>query len=1001
MRNTLTFFILGLACLLRAQQFNGYGTVSIITANPGSPFHEIVINGFVGGLQPGGAESYQPASIAVGDAVWLHCARFTVTATGNITPLYLEIVPDDINQPEPVEHEVAFICRETVAATGGVAAAPPVAVGAGGLPTDLAQCVTAYYAQAATTGAGEGLRKTAQRFAWGNAPGDTTRSIVTNRKLISQSPSGAGTVICPNDNGAFRVSAYPSPASLPLTGDGDYSFSAGSDIEMNKDYFFLQVHDGNNAIVVNDSVSYFSKRIEYSEDVVLTAETLVPKDYVDALDAADGDKSATNENQTVSAGTGISVVQTGQNFTVTNTGDTNAADDLTISSTAGGDLTGTFSNLQIAANAVGTAEIANGSVASADMTSTVTPGSCTNCNVTFDAAGRATTFSNGSGGDGSGTVTSVDLSLPTDVFDVGGNPITTNGTFSVTFDAQTAKKFLASPTSATGTPTMRVIVADDLPTIPGSKISGDITGNAGSLTTGNKGDITSSSGVLAINANVIGTNQLADAGVETADIADEAVITPKIAGGAVTGDKIADMAATDGQVLKWTTASGWAPGDIVVGSAEVTDNSLTSDDIADGSIQPDDISDMGASAGQVLKWNGTYWEPSADNTGSTAPGGSSGQVQVNNSGGFGGEATLFWDFTNDRLGVGTNSPQKTLHVISSAENQGLAIGENNGLNLMILGYDNGTNRGSIQSYNNGTASNLNINPIGGNLGIGLGTTAPGYRMDVRGICRFATSATVFTPYTLASMAFQRADSYNYTETRNNNSRQLFGGNNTTALGLYGEGNGGMDVQLSTTVGGTFYPRFFVPNGTGGLATQYVGGTSAGANSVAAKIAGVVFSATADGSVSNTTIETTVLGTVAGTKTLPTNFFSTSGSTARITVCGTITNTATPTLDLKLKYGSTVIASTGATTLATITGTGNFTATFLVTCRTAGASGSVVTSGTLTYFSTAATPNMVQFANQTTTINTTTSNAIDLTATWGAADVSNVIVGTISTVEIIY
>ncbi|MFN4254535.1 MAG: hypothetical protein ACK4Q5_05975 [Saprospiraceae bacterium] len=130
---------------------------------------------------------------------------------------------------------------------------------------------------------------------------------------------------------------------------------------------------------------------------------LAVKTYADALDATDGDKSSTNENQTVSAGTGISVVQTGQNFTVTNTGDTNAADDLTISSTAGGDLTGTFSNLQIAANAVGTAEIANGSVASADMTSTVTPGSCTNCNVTFDAAGRATTFSNGSGGGGGTT----------------------------------------------------------------------------------------------------------------------------------------------------------------------------------------------------------------------------------------------------------------------------------------------------------------------------------------------------------------------------------------------------------------------------------------------------------------------------------------------------------------------------------------------------------------------------------------------------------------------
>ena len=61
---------------------------------------------------------------------------------------------------------------------------------------------------------------------------------------------------------------------------------------------------------------------------------------------------------TYSAGTGISITGT----TIINTGDTNAADDLTTSSIASGDVTGPFNNLQIAANAIGTTEIANGAV---------------------------------------------------------------------------------------------------------------------------------------------------------------------------------------------------------------------------------------------------------------------------------------------------------------------------------------------------------------------------------------------------------------------------------------------------------------------------------------------------------------------------------------------------------------------------------------------------------------------------------------------------------------
>ncbi len=63
------------------------------------------------------------------------------------------------------------------------------------------------------------------------------------------------------------------------------------------------------------------------------------------------------------AGNGISLAGN----VITNTGDTNAGDDLTNTTPASGDVTGTFNNLQIAANAVNALEIANGAVTAAKL----------------------------------------------------------------------------------------------------------------------------------------------------------------------------------------------------------------------------------------------------------------------------------------------------------------------------------------------------------------------------------------------------------------------------------------------------------------------------------------------------------------------------------------------------------------------------------------------------------------------------------------------------------
>lgn len=80
------------------------------------------------------------------------------------------------------------------------------------------------------------------------------------------------------------------------------------------------------------------------------------------------------------------------------------------------------------------------------------------------------------GSGGSGTVTSVGMTVPTG-FSVTGSPVTGSGILAVSLDSQAKNKVLASPANASGTPSFRALVAADIPDLSGKYVTLDTTQN--------------------------------------------------------------------------------------------------------------------------------------------------------------------------------------------------------------------------------------------------------------------------------------------------------------------------------------------------------------------------------------------------------------------------------------------------------------------------------------------------------------------------------------------
>jgi hypothetical protein len=149
-----------------------------------------------------------------------------------------------------------------------------------------------------------------------------------------------------------------------------------------------------------------------------------------------------------------------------------------------------------------------------------------------------------------------------------------------------------------------------------------------------------------------------------------------------------------------------------------------------------------------------------------------------------------------------------------------------------------------------------------------------------------------------------------------------------------------------------------------------------------RLAGCLYTQGADVTVTASGADTTLCGDTGaiGSRTLPANFLV-AGKTLRVSIRGYFSTAATAGSCLpKLSLGTTVVAAAAAGRTLASSRTGElWEATIWLTCRTTGASGTVVAQGRMNTAASASSDTPIEMPNSSTvTLDTTASQAVNFT-----------------------
>lgn len=153
--------------------------------------------------------------------------------------------------------------------------------------------------------------------------------------------------------------------------------------------------------------------------------------------------------------------------------------------------------------------------------------------------------------------------------------------------------------------------------------------------------------------------------------------------------------------------------------------------------------------------------------------------------------------------------------------------------------------------------------------------------------------------------------------------------------------------------------------------------------------GTIFTQTNTVTYANSTAETSLIGTGIGAVTLPANFWQ-PGRQIRVKGRGFYSSaTLAPSIVLKSKFGSSVLATATVSNLLNSASNAGFSFEELITCRSVGSSGTLQVDGVLSFSTGTGLLGAAYLVNTSpATIDTTSSQAVITTGTWGTASASN-------------
>lgn len=252
------------------------------------------------------------------------------------------------------------------------------------------------------------------------------------------------------------------------------------------------------------------------------------------------------------------------------------------------------------------------------------------------------------------------------------------------------------------------------------------------------------------------------------------------------------------------------------------------------------------------------------------------------------------------------------------------------------------------------------------------------------------------PYITGGTPNNAAKTYTFT----NNTGGTFTVTGLTDITITGgtPNNAAKTYTLTNNTGGTFtltgLTDITITGGTFTAGTTTFTNNTGGTFTVTGlSTCNIIFTQTQNKTVGNLTSEQSLFSGGSGTLTLPANFFVT-GRTVTVTVKGFISRTS-GNITFRAKLGSTTLATSPTASPGGVSSDG-FDAAFDITCRSVGTGGTVSVQGRVLILSGA--NNFFELATSaTSTIDTTISQTLDLTAQWSVANAGNTLTSTNATV----